>query len=203
MRRQVLLLVVIAAIVGFGIGFNVAGRANKSVYLSDATASSSPSDQTVASASSSPSGGGFSGGSSNSSSSPSPSVNPLANPSLNPFNYTPLPANQGPENDIAESQPLTASRNTVQIDGWVTFTTTIKNQASYTRTLYNLCFESTDGNFGCIFNITLAPGQTYTFNNVGSWVHSGEKQIWVTWSPDNVNYFTPVNANTVTVDVLG
>jgi hypothetical protein len=142
------------------------------------------------------------GGGSGSGTQPTPTQEPLPNVGQ-PFNYTPLPSNQGPEHDIAEVEPLTASRKSAQVDDSITFSVTIKNQASYNKLLYDVCFESTDGNFGCQFGISLAPGQTYALNNVGTWTSGGSKNVWITWSQDDINYYTPQNAKTVTVDILG
>jgi hypothetical protein len=143
-----------------------------------------------------------SGGGGGSGTQPTPTPEPLPNVGQ-PFNYTPLPSNQGPEHDIVEVQPLTASRTAAQVDDSITFSVTIKNQAPYNKLLYNVCFESTDGNFGCQFGINLTPGQTYTLNNVGTWTSGGSKTVWITWSQDDINYYTPQNANTVTVNILG
>lgn len=122
----------------------------------------------------------------------------------NPFLYTPLPTNRGgPENDIIETSPLTASRMSAQVDDSITFSVTIKNQAPYNKRLWDFCFESTDGNFGCIFGIQLASGQTYTLNNVGTWTNPGIKRIWVTWSQDFINYYTPLNATILSIQIIG
>src|SRR5579872_1730722 len=46
------------------------------------------------------------------------------------FNYSPLPTNRGgPENDVEQTAPISVSRNTAQVDDYITFTTTIQNVA--------------------------------------------------------------------------
>ena len=98
----------------------------------------------------------------------------------NPFAFTPLPAVTGPENDIIETQPLTASRPAAQVDDSIIFSVTIQNRAVYNKDIQTLCFESTDGNFGCVWGINLAPGQTTTIQNVGTWTQGGVKNVWIT-----------------------
>lgn len=133
-----------------------------------------------------------------SSATPTPTI-PI---SANAFNYTPLPAISGPQNDIAEIQPLTASRPSAQVDDYITFSVTIKNVSPYGKLLQNVCFESTDGNFGCQNAIPLIPGQTFTLNNVGTWTTPGTKNIWITWSQDGFNYYQPVDGKTIRVTIL-
>lgn len=123
--------------------------------------------------------------------------------SANPFNATPLPVDRGgPENDIAASQPLAASRTSAQVDDFITFTAGIKNVAPYHKSIVNLCFNSTDGNFGCVWGIELDPGQTYSFQNVGRWTTGGTKNVWITWTQDSQNYYRPVGSNMVSVTII-
>lgn len=131
--------------------------------------------------------------------------NPTSTPKrTNPFNYTPLPNNRGgPENDIVESGPLTASRTSVQVDDSIGFSVTVKNVAPYDKIIKEFCYESTDGNFGCAFNVRLSSGQEYTYNNVGTWTTGGSKRVWVEWSQDLVNFYEPINANSVLVNIQG
>lgn len=121
----------------------------------------------------------------------------------NPFAFTPLPAVNGPENDIVETQPLTASRPAAQVDDSIIFSVTIQNHASYNKDIQTLCFESTDGNFGCAWGINLAPGQTYTIQNVGTWTTGGVKDVWITWSQDGINFYQPLHATHAQVSILG
>ncbi len=140
---------------------------------------------------------GGNGGSISTAPTPTPYVPP------NPFSYTPLPTNTGgPENDISEVS-FTESRNTAQIDDYITFNVTIQNVSSHDKVLNNLCFQSSDGNFGCVWNIHLAPGQTYSASNVGSWTSGGTKDIWVTWSQDPINSYQPLRSKTLMVNILG
>lgn len=132
----------------------------------------------------------------------SPTPIPTIPVSGNAFNYTPLPSISGPQNDIAEIQPLTASRPSAQVDDYITFSVTIKNVASYGKLLQNVCFESTDGNFGCQNAIPLIPGETFTLHNVGTWNIPGTKHIWITWSQDGFNYYQPIGGKTISVSIL-
>lgn len=131
---------------------------------------------------------------------------PTATPtpfSANPFDYTPLPVNRGgPENDISQSAPLTASRGSAQVDDFITFTAGIKNIAPYQKNIQSLCFESSDGNFGCVWGIILQPGQSYGLQNVGSWTSGGQKKVWITWSQDGQNYYRPTGSSSVTVTII-
>jgi hypothetical protein len=121
----------------------------------------------------------------------------------NPFNYTPLPVNTGgPAGDISEVGPLTANRTSAQVDDYITFTATIQDRAPYNKTLQNVCFESSDGNFGCKWDIELTPGQTYTINNLGNWTSPGTKNVWITWTQDGINYYRPVNGRTARVFIV-
>lgn len=127
---------------------------------------------------------------------------PTPIPPKSPFNITPLPAIHGPRYDITESQPLTVNRDIVQVDDWVILSAQIKNNAAYNKTLQYLCFESSDGNLGCTWNVNLAPGQTYSLQNAASWITGGTKTVWITWSQDGFNYYEPVYSNRVKVNVL-
>ncbi|HVZ11696.1 MAG TPA: hypothetical protein VG965_01580 [Patescibacteria group bacterium] len=156
----------------------------------------SPTPTPADSGSSNGQSGGFSSG--DSAPTPTPTVS-----SVNAFEYTPLPSDHGPEQDIAQVGPISASRNTVQVDDSVAFSVTIKNEASYNKDIQSLCFESTDGNFGCIFGINLAPGATYTANNVGTWTSGGAKKVWIDWTQDGRNFYSPVSGSSALINVLG
>lgn len=119
------------------------------------------------------------------------------------FSYTPLPVYRGgPGNDI-EEVAFGASRYSAQVDDYITFTVTLKNIAPYNKRIIEMCFESTDGNFGCLRNINLAPGETYTSNNLGRWTSGGNKNIWIKWSQDEINYYQPVHSKTLHVNIIG
>lgn len=127
---------------------------------------------------------------------------PLVTSNSNPFGYEPLPQTRSQSTDIKEISPLTASRTGAQVDDYITFSVTIKNVAPYTKMIEQLCFESTDGNFGCQWGVPLIPNQTFTINNVGSWTTGGTKSVWITWSQDGFNYYEPTNANHVLVNIV-
>jgi hypothetical protein len=137
--------------------------------------------------------------------SPTPIFIPQATPSPNSIEITYLvvlpTAGGGPRNDIIETQHITASQPIAQVGDDIGFTVTIKNQAPYKKLVKQLCFNSTDGNFGCTMDFNLYPDQSFNFNNSGRFTSGGVKTIWVTWTQDGQNFYRPVNAGTVRVTI--
>lgn len=196
MRRNSIVFIIAVAIISFFLGSFFAKQ--KSISPKPIVVSDSATTPTIT-LSPTPVTQQFSSQGNTQATTPTPTIT-----TINPFLYTPLPTNRGgPENDIIETSPLTASRMSAQVDDSITFSVTIKNQAPYNKRLWDFCFESTDGNFGCIFGIQLASGQTYTLNNVGTWTNPGIKRIWVTWSQDFINYYTPLNATILSIQIIG
>ncbi len=110
-------------------------------------------------------------------------------------------AGNGPQNDIIEIQQISASQPVAQTGDDVTFSVTIKNQAPYKKFIQAICFNSSDGNFGCAQGKNLAPGEVFNINDSGRFKASGIKSVWITWTQDNQTYFRPVNAGTATVTI--
>ena len=107
-----------------------------------------------------------------------------------------------PQNDISETQ-ITESQTSTQVGQDVTFTVTLTNNAPYYKFISAICFESTDGNFGCSSGMNLSVGQSFTISNSGRWTSGGAKNIWVTWSQDDTNYYRPLNSKPLQVLIKG
>jgi len=105
-------------------------------------------------------------------------------------------AGNGPRNDIVETQGISADITVAQVGDDIQFTVTIKNQAPYKKLIKQLCFNSTDGNFGCTMDFNLYPDQSFTFNNSGRFTSGGYKTIWITWTQDGQNFYRPLNSST-------
>lgn len=96
---------------------------------------------------------------------------------------------------------LTADKSDVQVGEDVTFTITLKNVSRKNKNVEAACFDSNDGNFGCQNDFNIPAGESFTFSNSGRWVSGGIKSVWVTWSPDNNNYYRPLYSSRVIVTV--
>lgn len=112
-------------------------------------------------------------------------------------------AGNGPQNDIIETSPLSASQPIAQVGDDITYTVTLKNQALTKKNVQLICFNSSDGNFGCLNGKNLQPGESFTISNSGRFSRPGTKTIWVTWSQDSINFYVPVGANSTTVTIQG
>lgn len=111
------------------------------------------------------------------------------------------PTDGGPQNDIVEIQKVAASQNVAQVSDDINFTVTIKNQAPYKKFVQAICFNSTDGNFGCVNGKNLAPGEIFNVNNSTRFHISGTKSVWITWSQDNYNFYRPINGGTAQITI--
>ncbi len=137
---------------------------------------------------------------------PTTSVSSPTPTAQTPTNITsainPLPtAGGGPQNDIIEIQQISPSQPVAQIGDDITFSVTIKNQAPYKKFIQAICFNSSDGNFGCAQGKNLGPGEVFNINNSGRFKTSGIKSVWITWTQDNQTYFRPVNAGSATITI--
>jgi hypothetical protein len=137
--------------------------------------------------------------------SPTPLFIQQITPTLTPIKSTPLSilptAGGGPRNDIIEIQQITASKPVAQVGDDIGFTVTIKNQAATKKLIKQLCFNSSDGNFGCTMDFNLYPGQSFNFNNSGRFTSGGIKTIWITWTQDGQNFYRPVGGGTAQVTI--
>lgn len=121
-------------------------------------------------------------------------------PSGNVSNMTTVNQN-GPRDDIIEISHISAAPTTAQVGEDIGFSVTIKNQVSYKKLIQLLCFNSSDGTFGCARNFNLYPGESFQFNNSGRFTSGGIKSVWITWSQDGQNFYRPVNGGTAKVTI--
>jgi hypothetical protein len=111
-------------------------------------------------------------------------------------------AARSPRYDIVQIAPMTVNQSDAQVGEAVYFSTTIKNVSNKNKVLPEVCYESTDGNLGCIDNVHLAPGDILPMSDFGVWTSGGTKQIWISWTQDNVNYYRPANSQVGTVNIV-
>jgi len=200
MKQEFLLLLIVVGIVGGVIGYNFAKHSGSALNESYTVKAIAPSPSSyVAQDTVTPTD--FS---------PSPTPLPSSDPTWNiPSSTTPTTTTSnattgGPQNDIVEITPLTADQKSAQVDDPVTFTTTLQNQGTRTRNLAYVCFESnTNNNFGCAWNISLVPGQIQVVTNTAHFTHGGKTRVWIDWTQDYINYYTPRHAKSVTVNIQG
>lgn len=110
-------------------------------------------------------------------------------------------AGNGPKNDIIEITHLSVSKPIAQVGDDINFSVTIQNQAPYAKLIKKICFNSTDGNFGCTQEFNFASMQIQNFNNSTRFTTGGVKTIWITWSQDGINFYRPVNSGTTSVTI--
>lgn len=142
---------------------------------------------------------------------PTPSL--TATPTVTPFpTVTPTPmqvtypvalptAGGGPRHDIIETGHISASQPVAQVGDDIGFTVTIRNQAGTKKHIVQLCFNSSDGNFGCTLDFNLYPDQSFTFNNSGRFTSGGVKTVWVTWTQDGQNFYRLVDGRSTQVTI--
>jgi len=117
-------------------------------------------------------------------------------------NTTVIPtAGGGPRNDIIQVGQIKSSQSVAQVGDDISFSVTIRNQAPYKKLVKQLCFNGTDGNFGCTLDFNLYPGETKNFNNSGRFTSGGVKTIWITWTQDGQNFYQPLGAGSVNVTI--
>jgi len=129
-----------------------------------------------------------------------PQETPTPTPVVSPLSVLPT-AGGGPRNDIVEVQQITASKSVAQVGDDINFSVTIKNQSPYKKLVKQLCFNSSDGNFGCTMDFNLYPDQSFNFNNSGRFTSGGVKTVWITWTQDGQNFYRPVGGATTTVTI--
>lgn len=138
-------------------------------------------------------------------STPTPTPFPAPNPTATPVTYTPpaaLPtAGGGPRHDIIETGHISASQPVAQVGDDIGFTVTIRNQAATKKHIVQLCFNSSDGNFGCTLDFNLYPDQSFNFNNSGRFTSGGVKTVWVTWTQDGQNFYRLVDGRSAQVTI--
>lgn len=135
-----------------------------------------------------------------SSTAPSPNV-ALATLNSNSSQYSSATQNTGPQNDIVEIQKITASPLTVQIGEDINFSVTIQNQSQRRKNITLICFNSDEGNFGCLPGKGMSPNDVFNITNSGRFHSAGSKNVWITWSQDSNSFYRPVSAGVATVIV--
>lgn len=104
--------------------------------------------------------------------------------------------------DIEQIGTITVSQQQAYPGDDITFTITLKNTASYKKFVRQLCWESTEGNFGCSPGFNLDSGQVFQISNNGRFAARGTKSVWVMWTQDSSNFYTPVDNMPVRVQIL-
>ena len=93
-----------------------------------------------------------------------------------------LPAGKAGKFIIKQTSKITAGKTTAETGEEVYFSTAIKNVGSKKKFLTHICFQYNGGNFGCILNKNLDPGQKFAFGNPMTFTKPGNYSIWITWS---------------------
>lgn len=106
-----------------------------------------------------------------------------------------------PRNDII-LENISADVSSVQVGQDINFTITVKNVSPNKKFIKAMCFESSDGNFGCQRNFNLDPNQAFSFSNSGRWTSGGIKSIWIAWTQDGVNYYIPRNSQMLQILII-
>lgn len=108
----------------------------------------------------------------------------------------------GGRSDILQVGQIQVSQSEAYTGDDITFTIIIQNQAPYKKFVRQLCFQSSEGNFGCSPGFNLDPGQVFSISNNGRFASSGTKSVWITWTQDSTNFYSPVNSHPVTIQIL-
>ena len=107
---------------------------------------------------------------------------------------------RSPRLDISQLA-ISSDMPCAQVGQDLNFTVTIQNNSPYKKFVSAICFQSSDGNFGCSPGVNLSVGQVYTISNSGRFTSGGAKSIWITWTQDNTNYYSPLNSHSTNVFV--
>jgi len=119
------------------------------------------------------------------------------------FSTRPMFANvqnlqRSPRLDISQID-ISSNMPCAQVGQDLNFTVIIKNESPLPKFISSICFQSTDGNFGCSPGVNLSVGQIYSINNSGRFTSGGTKNIWITWTQDDTNYYLPLNSKSANV----
>ena len=97
---------------------------------------------------------------------------------------------------------LVADQPRVETGEQVNFNITLKNEGTKKKFLTHICFNHSGGEtFGCLLNKNLYPNESFNLNNGMIFTSPGRYTVSVSLSQDGVNFFPPVNSNTVSVFV--
>jgi hypothetical protein len=102
---------------------------------------------------------------------------------------------------ITESKKLSSDRATAQTGERLSFYAGITNTGQNKKFLTHICFESSNGPFGCIRNHNLGPNESLSFSNSATFNKVGNYIIWISWSQDGVNFYKPNNASSIKVEI--
>lgn len=103
---------------------------------------------------------------------------------------------------IEEVGKISADKSEAQTGETVNFSVTLKNSGSEKKFLTHICFNYNGGNFGCVRNINIYPGDSFNVNNSMMFPSPGIQSVWVTWSQDGNNFYRPTNSGTTRVSVI-
>lgn len=129
----------------------------------------------------------------------SPSPVALALPTIS--NVSSAPSQPSGKFIIQEVQKITANKTTAETGEQVDFNVTLKNVGDKKKFLTHICFQYSGGNFGCLLNKNLFPGEEFNINNSMIFPNPGNYSVWVVWSQDKTNFYRPVKGSTSTVTV--
>lgn len=124
---------------------------------------------------------------------PAPGIDPSIQSHTNP---------NGGRTDIVQIGQITVSQPEAYTGDDITFTVTLENVAPYKKFVRQVCFNSNEGDFGCTPGFNLNPGQVFSLSNSGRFTSSGVKFVGVSWTQDNVNFYSPLDASSATVTIL-
>jgi hypothetical protein len=105
---------------------------------------------------------------------------------------------RSPRLDISQLD-ISSNMSSAQVGQDVNFTVTIQNNSRYKKFVSAICFQSNEGNFGCSQGVNLSVGQIYNINNSGRFTSGGTKNIWITWTQDDTNYYLPLNSKSANI----
>jgi len=114
---------------------------------------------------------------------------------------TGVPRQQAGKFIIKEVSKITAGKTAAETGEEVYFSTAVKNVGSKKKFLTHICFQYNGGNFGCILNTNLDPGQEFAFGNSMTFTKPGNYSVWITWSQDGTNFYRPLSGSSAIVKI--
>ncbi len=102
---------------------------------------------------------------------------------------------------IVETEQIRADRTQAETGEEINFYATLENQGTKKKFLTHICFNYNDGNFGCILNKNLFPGEKFSFHNGMIFPRPGAYSVWITWSQDSTNFYYPINGGKAKVEI--
>jgi len=102
---------------------------------------------------------------------------------------------------IKEISKITPAKTAAETGEDIYFSTAIKNVGSKKKFLTHICFQYNGGNFGCVLNKNLFPEEEFAFGNSMTFTKPGNYSVWITFSQDGTNFYRPLSASAVTVNI--